>query len=55
MIIKILMLSYEYPPIGGGGAKVVDGLTSELSKVEIEVHLVTMGFRKLPAFERKII
>lgn len=47
------MLSYEYPPIGGGGAKVVDGLTNELSKLGIEVHLVTMGFKKLPAFEIK--
>lgn len=47
------MLSYEYPPIGGGGAKVVDGLTNELSRLGIEVHLVTMGFKKLPLFEKK--
>lgn len=47
------MLCYEFPPIGGGGAKVVDGLTRELSRKGIEVHLITMNFRKLPAFEQK--
>ncbi len=50
--IKILMLCYEYPPIGGGGAKVVHGLTHELSKKDCEIDLVTMGFKNLPAFEK---
>jgi hypothetical protein len=30
IIMNVLMLCYEYPPLGGGGAKVVDGLTKEL-------------------------
>ncbi len=46
------MLCYEYPPIGGGGAKVVYGLTNELSQKECEIDLVTMGYKDLPAFER---
>lgn len=46
------MLCYEFPPIGGGGAKVVDGLINELNKKNCEVDLVTMGFKELPAFEK---
>ena len=51
--IKILMLCYEYPPIGGGGAKVVDGLTRELITLGEQIDLVTMGFKDLPKFEQK--
>lgn len=47
------MLCYEFPPIGGGGAKVVAGLTRELFRKGIEVHLITMNFKSLPAFEQK--
>jgi len=46
------MLCYEYPPIGGGGAKVVQGLTSELVRQGHEVDLVTMGFKNLPRYEK---
>jgi glycosyltransferase involved in cell wall biosynthesis len=46
------MLCYEYPPVGGGGAKVVNGLTHELSKKDCEIDLVTMGFKDLPSFEK---
>jgi len=50
--MKILMLCYEYPPIGGGGAKVVAGLTSELIRQGHEVDLVTMGFKNLQRFKK---
>jgi len=50
---KILMLCYEYPPIGGGGAKVVDGLTAELDKLGHTVDLITMGFKDLPVVEQR--
>jgi glycosyltransferase involved in cell wall biosynthesis len=50
--MKILMLCYEYPPIGGGGAKVVHGLTSELINQGHEVDLVTMGYKNLPKYEK---
>jgi L-malate glycosyltransferase len=46
------MLCYEYPPIGGGGAKVVHGLTNALSKMNCEIDLVTMGYKGLPYFEK---
>lgn len=47
------MLCYEYTPLGGGGAKVVDGLTRELINQGQQVDLVTMGFKDLPNFEHK--
>lgn len=51
LVMKILMLCYEYPPIGGGGAKVVHGLTHELRRKECVIDLVTMGFKDQPSFE----
>jgi len=45
------MLSYEFPPLGGGGAKVAQGLSKELIGIGHEVDLVTMGFRGLPKYE----
>lgn len=46
------MLCYEYPPIGGGGAKVVQGLSTELVKQGHHVDLVTMGYKNLPHYEK---
>lgn len=46
------MLSYEFLPLGGGGAKVVYGLSRQLIELGHDVDLVTMGFRKLPSYER---
>ena len=47
--MRVLTLSYEFPPLGGGGAKVVDGLARNLNGHEID--LVTMGFQGLPDTE----
>ena len=49
--MRILTLSYEFPPIGGGGAGVVRGLAAELVKQGHTVDVVTMGFRGMPARE----
>jgi glycosyltransferase involved in cell wall biosynthesis len=51
--MRILSLCYEYPPLGGGGAKVVAGLTTELVREGCEVDLITMWYRGLPLFERR--
>jgi len=48
---KLLSLSYEYPPLGGGGAKVVNSLTDQLLSRGMDIDLVTMGFRDLPSRE----
>lgn len=45
------MLSYEFPPLGGGGSRVVYGLTKELVKTGYKVDLVTMGYKGLRKFE----
>ncbi len=45
---KILVLSYEYPPLGGGGAKVVAGIAKEMTKCGYQFDIVTMWYRGLP-------
>ncbi len=45
--LRILTTSYEYPPLGGGGAKVVNGLSTRLARKGHDVDLFTMGFRGL--------
>lgn len=47
----MLVVSYEYPPLGGGGAKVAHGLISRLVDQGYEIDLVTMSFRGLPRRE----
>jgi glycosyltransferase involved in cell wall biosynthesis len=49
--MRILTLCYEFPPLGGGGSRVVAGLSRELVAEGHSVDLVTMGFRGLPARE----
>ncbi|MGN6391544.1 MAG: glycosyltransferase family 4 protein [Gemmatimonadales bacterium] len=49
--MRILMTSYEFPPIGGGGAAVVAGLSRELVAIGHEVDLVTMSFQDQPREE----
>lgn len=44
--MKILQLSYEYPPIGGGGSRVAYGLSRELASRGHDVHVVTMRYGK---------
>jgi glycosyltransferase involved in cell wall biosynthesis len=46
------MICYEFPPIGGGGSRAVDGLSKELARQGHHVDLVTMGFRNLPQNDR---
>ena len=45
--MRILTFSYEYPPLGGGGAKVVFGLSRELACLGHEIDIVTMGYGAL--------
>lgn len=51
--MRILMLSYEFPPLGGGGSKVVDGLTARLSELGDDIDLVTTHFEGLPYYEKR--
>jgi glycosyltransferase involved in cell wall biosynthesis len=49
--MKILMLNYEYPPLGGGAAPVTKSLSEELVRQGHEVDVVTMGYKELPKQE----
>lgn len=49
--MKILTVCYEFPPLGGGGAKVVQGLTQGLILAGHEVDVITMSFSGLPREE----
>ncbi|MGH7752549.1 MAG: glycosyltransferase family 4 protein, partial [Gemmatimonadales bacterium] len=49
--MRILSLCYEFPPLGGGGARVVHGLSRELVRLGHEVDVVTMGRQGLPRRE----
>ncbi|MBM3138461.1 MAG: glycosyltransferase family 4 protein, partial [Chloroflexi bacterium] len=42
--MKILVLSHEYPPIGGGGGRVVQELSQDLASRGHQLHLLTAHF-----------
>lgn len=45
--MRILVLNYEYPPLGGGASPVTKSLSEELVKLGHIVDVVTMGFKGL--------
>lgn len=49
--MKILCMTYEYPPIGGGGASVALPLAVNLAAMGHEIEVVTSGMRDLPSTE----
>ena len=49
--MRILTLCYEFPPLGGGGAKVAYGLAKALVQQGHTIDVVTMGFNGLPKQE----
>lgn len=49
--MKILIVSHEYPPIGGGGANACCFLSREFSRMGNEVTIVTAQYGDLPESE----
>jgi len=49
--VRILTLSYEFPPLGGGGSKVVYGLSTEFVRMGHDVDIVTMAYKGLQRYE----
>ena len=43
--MKLLLISHEYPPIGGGGANACMNLAKEYALQGHQVHIVTVGYR----------
>jgi glycosyltransferase involved in cell wall biosynthesis len=46
--MKILVLCYEYPPVGGGGGRVAASISEGLAQNGHEVRVVTAGLNHLP-------
>ncbi len=51
--MRLLVLNYEYPPIGGGASPVTGAICRELTRLDNQVDVVTMRFQGLPKFEQK--
>lgn len=51
--LRILMLNYEFPPLGGGASPVSYEIAKGYVKLGHSVDVVTMGYKTLPAFEKK--
>lgn len=49
--MKILVLNYEFPPLGGGAASVSKDISIQLSRKGHDVTVVTMGYQDLPEYE----
>jgi glycosyltransferase involved in cell wall biosynthesis len=49
--MRILMLNYEYPPIGGGASPITRALAEQLAAATHSVDVVTMGYGQLPFHE----
>ena len=43
--MKVLMINYEFPPIGGGGAKATFKISYELARMGLDVYVLTSKFR----------
>ena len=50
--MKVCMLTWEYPPrIVGGIARHCEGLAKALTKLDVEIHLITLDFPGTPLYE----
>jgi glycosyltransferase involved in cell wall biosynthesis len=49
--MNILVLNYEFPPLGGGAAPVSRDISIQLAKKNHDVTVVTMGYGDLPEYE----
>ena len=49
--MKILVLCYEYPPVGGGGGRMAHNVGSALVRRGHEVRVQTVRMKDLPAQE----
>ncbi len=51
--MKILVLTHEYPPIGGGGGQVVQDVCSHLAARDHDIHVLSAHYGDLPKIEKK--
>ncbi|QLH81265.1 glycosyltransferase family 4 protein [Halosimplex pelagicum] len=50
---RVLVLNYEYPPLGGGASPVTAEIAEKYVDIGFDVDVVTMAFGDLPKHERK--
>jgi len=50
---KILVITHEYPPIGGGGGKVIQDLCDGISSDNYLFYILTAHYDDLPGIEKK--
>jgi glycosyltransferase involved in cell wall biosynthesis len=51
--MRILMLNYEFPPLGGGASPVGFEIAKRLTEThKCKIDVVTMGFSKLPQYQK---
>ena len=51
--MKILMLNYEFPPMGGGAGNATDNISKELVKMGHDVTVLTSRYSKQKKIEVK--
>lgn len=50
---RVLLLNYEFPPLGGGASPVSFEIAKKLSETgEFDIDVVTMGFKDLPKYKK---
>ena len=49
--MRILTVCYEFPPVGGGGARVAHGLARQFVREGHHVHFLSLGYGTLPVQE----
>ncbi len=49
--IKILVISHEYPPIGGGGGRVIQDLCEQIASDSFNFYVLTAHWGNIPKFE----
>ncbi len=50
--MRILMINYEFPPVGGGGGNVTYFISRNLARKGHDVRVITSQFRDLPKYEK---
>lgn len=53
-MMKLLLISNEYPPIGGGGSVVIEQCAKEFIKQGHDVTIITAAFKKMPSHEQHL-
>jgi L-malate glycosyltransferase len=51
--MRVLVLIYEYPPVGGGGGMVAHEISHGLARLGHDVHVITTHYKSLPRQENQ--